>query len=252
MLQIKAKIVYNKKLSSGYFRLILEAPAIARSVCPGQFLEIKADDSCRPLLRRPFSVHRVNRQKIEVLYQKVGPATELLSGRGAGGYLDIIGPLGSGFRLSTKTRALIVGGGIGLAPLVFLAGRLSRPLVLIGARSKAGVLCEGEFKALGCEVKIATDDGSCGFKGRVTDLLEKVLPLAINHKPLAVYSCGPRPMLKEVSRICKKYNLPAQVSLEEHMACGIGACLGCVVKTKQGFQRVCKDGPVFNADEIVW
>jgi dihydroorotate dehydrogenase electron transfer subunit len=128
----------------------------------------------------------------------------------------------------------------------------AKALVLIGAKTKNDILCAKDFEKLGCEVKIATDDGSGGFKGRVTELLEKLLPFAICHKPLAIYACGPRPMLCEISRIAACSGIPAQVSIEEHMACGIGACLGCIVQTKQGQKRVCKDGPVFNAEEIIW
>jgi dihydroorotate dehydrogenase electron transfer subunit len=128
----------------------------------------------------------------------------------------------------------------------------SKPLVLIGAKNKNQILCEKEFKKLGYDVKIATDDGSRGFKGKVTELLEKILLSAVSCQLSAVYACGPRPMLKEISRIANIYKIPAQISLEEHMACGIGACLGCVVNTKEGFKRVCKDGPIFNAKEIVW
>lgn len=143
---------------------------------------------------------------------------------------------------------------MGVAPLLFLAEKLTRnrTLVLIGAKTKSQILCGQEFKKLGCEVKIATDDGSQGHKGKVTDLLNKILPLAISHKPLAIYACGPRPMLKEISRLSQEYKIPAQISWEEHLACGIGACRGCVVKTKTGYQRVCQEGPVFTAPEIIW
>ena len=140
-----------------------------------------------------------------------------------------------------------------MAPLVFLAEKLkkSKNVVLIGAKTKEQIICEKEFKGLGFEVKVATDDGSVGFKGYVSGLLEEVLSGA-HYPKSAVYACGPRPMLKEISRISKKYNISAQVSLEEHMACGVGACLGCVTNTRSGFKRVCKEGPVFNGDEIIW
>jgi dihydroorotate dehydrogenase electron transfer subunit len=150
---------------------------------------------------------------------------------------------------------------MGIAPLVFLAEKLVEinnqqltinNLVLIGAKTKRQILCEKEFRNLGFDVKIATDDGSRGTKGKVTDLLKNIL-LATRYSLLAtIYACGPRPMLKEISCISAAYKIPAQISLEEHMACGIGACLGCVVKTKNGYQRVCKEGPVFNAAEIMW
>ena len=179
-------------------------------------------------------------------------------------------------------------GGMGVAPLLFLAEKLAysvehiadsknksilcakryplNAIVLIGAKTKGQILCEKEFKELGCEMKVSTDDGSQGFKGKATELLDNILASRFrlhasgSKKHVAcslqhaaqIYACGPRSMLKEISRVSKKYNIPAQVSLEEHMACGIGACLGCVVNTKEGFKRVCKEGPVFNADEICW
>jgi dihydroorotate dehydrogenase electron transfer subunit len=149
---------------------------------------------------------------------------------------------------------------MGVAPLFFLAEKLTKhatcdmrlaTLVLIGAKTKGQILCEKEFKRLGYDVKISTDDGSGGFKGKVTELLKKELS-AVSYQLSAIYACGPRPMLQEISRISQKYKIPAQISLEEHMACGVGACLGCVVNTIDGYKRVCKEGPVFEADEIIW
>ncbi|MDD4894102.1 MAG: dihydroorotate dehydrogenase electron transfer subunit [Candidatus Omnitrophica bacterium] len=255
MLQIKTKITYNKKIKGSYFRIALKAPGIAVKALPGQFINIKVSDSCEPLLRRPFGVHRVKKDDIEALYEVVGPATQILSQRKPGEYLDVIGPLGNGFTPVIKNKPLniLIAGGMGVAPLVFLAEKLkkSKNVVLIGAKTKEQIMCEKEFKDLGCEVKVATDDGSTGFKGYVSGFLEEVLSGA--HYPKSVvYACGPRPMLKEISRISKKYNISAQVSLEEHMACGVGACLGCVTNTRSGFKRVCKEGPVFNGDEIIW
>ena len=126
-------------------------------------------------------------------------------------------------------------------------------MVLIGAKTESQILCEKDFKGLGCKVKISTDDGSKGFRGKVTELLEQILHAReYTLDNIAIYACGPRPMLKAISRISGKYKIPAQISLEEHMACGFGACLGCVVDMKTGFQRVCKEGPVFAADQILW
>jgi len=273
MLQLKAKLNFNKKVKGNYFHLAIQAPRITKQALPGQFLNIRVNDSCEPLLRRPFSIHRVSGSSLEILYEVVGKGTEILSQRKPGDYLDVVGPLGSGFNLIPNTynqTPILVAGGMGVAPLVFLVEKLkeSKPFLLIGAKTKSQILCEKEFKQLGCSVKIATDDGSRGFKGKVTELLEKILVagrrsqvagrkikklVACDLRPeTIIYACGPRPMLKEISRISQEYRIPAQISLEEHMACGIGACLGCVVKTRQGFQRVCKEGPVFKADEIVW
>ncbi len=264
MFQVKVKILYNKKIKGNYFHLVIQAPKITKESLPGQFLNIKVNDADEPLLRRPLSIHRVRGANIELLYEVVGRATQVLSQRKPGEYLDVIGPLGNGFNLTPNTYNLtpiLVAGGMGVAPLLFLAEKLVRsplvkvhrpPLVLIGAKGKNSISCAEDFKKIGCEVKIATDDGSRGFKGKVTDLLLSFLRTTNDERRTTIYACGPRPMLKEISRISKKYNIPVQVSLEEHMACGIGACLGCVVNTKSGFKRVCKEGPVFKADEIVW
>lgn len=257
MLQLAAKILYNKRVKDNYFHMAMRAPRIAAAAQPGQFLNIKVSEGHEPLLRRPFSVHGVKGPDVELLYEVVGDATGILSGCKSGQCLDVIGPLGGGFKYplhATRHKlSVLVAGGMGVAPLIFLAERLckSRNLVLIGAKNKERLLCEKDFRDLGCEVKMATDDGSRGFKGYICGLLEKELG-AVGDPAVSIYACGPRPMLKEVARISKKHKIAAQVSMEEHMACGIGACLGCAVNTKQGFKRACKEGPVFNAEEIAW
>jgi dihydroorotate dehydrogenase electron transfer subunit len=290
MFQIRAKLNFNKMVKGGYFHLLLKAPQIAKQAQPGQFVDIRISGGCEPLLRRPFSIHRVDAAKIEILYEVVGKSTEILSQRKTGEYLDIIGPLGNVFDYRTSyivhRTSILVAGGMGVAPLFFLAEQLVKRTthgarrmaqVLIGTKTKKQILCEKEFQKLGCGVKIATDDGSKGFKGKVTELLKQVLVarrtphaarLKLNKRDTCdvergtiIYACGPRPMLKEIANISKKYNIPAQISLEEHMACGIGACLGCVIKTQYAirntqyafqYKRVCKEGPVFAADEIAW
>jgi dihydroorotate dehydrogenase electron transfer subunit len=263
MIQTKAKVIKNIAVAPKYYKIALSCSPIAKDANAGQFVAIKITDSYEAFLRRPFSIHKLSGPGIEILYEIVGKGTEILSQKKAGEYLDIIGPLGNGFDLGVNTNdrtPILVAGGIGVAPLIFLAEKLAEipnpksqipNLVLIGAKTRSGVLCEKEFIKLGCNVKIATDDGSRGYKGYVTGLLKKELS-TINYQLSTIYACGPRPMLKETAAISKKYNIPAQVSLEEHMACGIGACLGCAVNTKQGYKRVCQDGPVFDADEIVW
>jgi len=265
MFRVKAKIVCQEKVGNNYFRCVIDAPRIAGMAHAGQFLNIKLSGKCGPLLRRPFSIHRAFGSKIEILYAALGPGTEVFSRKRLGEYLDVIGPLGNGFDWEAPAAGnnlkVLVAGGMGVAPLLFLAesivtgpgghGARSKPIVLIGAKTKNQIICEKAFKELGCSVKISTDDGSRGFKGKVTDLLKRVLWLTNNDERLTIFACGPRPMLKEVSRLSAKFNVSAQISLEEHLACGIGACLGCAVKTKSGYQRVCTEGPVFDADEIV-
>lgn len=253
--QEKIKILSNQRIARDYFKLSLFSKRIPPAAKPGQFVQIKISDKDTPLLRRPLGIHHISPRTFEVLFRVVGEGTRILSQRKPGEYLDIIGPLGNGFDLTVKASApILVAGGMGVAPLVFLAEKLAyrKTLVLLGAKTKNEILCDDEFRKLGCRIEASTDDGSKGFKGKVTDLLKKILPLAVSNKRLAIYACGPRPMLKEISAISKQYNIPAQVSLEEHMACGIGACLGCAVNTKKGFQRACKEGPVFDSKEIIW
>ena len=250
--QVKVKVLSNKNIKNSYWHMRLDAKGISSLCLPGQFISIKLGDNSQPLLRRPFSIHGVCLNSIEILYEVLGEGTRLLSGQKKGDVLDVIGPLGNGFEL-VKQQSIIVAGGMGVAPLAFLAQKLKvAPLVIIGARAKDGILCEKEFKKLGCDVKIATDDGSAGFKGRVTDLLQDILRKTHNTKYITLYACGPKLMLREIARVCSGNKISGQLSLEAHMACGIGACLGCVVKTSDGFKRVCKDGPVFTSQEIIW
>ncbi|HOX54073.1 MAG: dihydroorotate dehydrogenase electron transfer subunit [Candidatus Omnitrophica bacterium] len=253
MIQIKAKLIKNIEVAPNYYKMVLDAPAIACAAKPGQFVNILAGDKFEPLLRRPFSIYNVNDSKLEILYRVVGKATELFSKKKPGEKLNVLGPLGNGFDLKTKkAKILLVGGGIGIAPLVFLAEKLTGKeiLALIGAKNKKHILCVDELKDAGAQVKIATDDGGIGFKGSVTDLLKQsVRP---KDKIGVIFACGPKPMLKEVAYIAKKHKIEARLSLEEHMACGIGACFGCVVNTTRGYKRVCKEGPVFDAREVIF
>ncbi|RKY32223.1 MAG: dihydroorotate dehydrogenase electron transfer subunit [Candidatus Omnitrophota bacterium] len=273
MFQAKAKVIKNIAVTQKCYKIVLLCHALSKGAQPGQFLMVKVDNGSEVLLRRPFGIHAANGRSAEILYEVVGRGTEILTRKKPGEYLDIIGPLGKGFSILDPRSSILVAGGIGVAPLLFLAEEIvarlpvcrtgrdgqagqsrkvtSKPLVLIGAKTKKQILCEKEFKKSGCEVEISTDDGSKGFKGKVSELLKRELS-TVNCQQSAIYACGPKPMLQEIGRIAKKYKIPAQISLEEHMACGIGACLGCVVKTKQGLKRVCKEGPVFSAEEIIW
>ena len=183
MFHINAKLIKIVEVMPKYYKIVLSCPQFARIAEPGQFMNIKVSRGIEPFLRRPFSIHRVKGPDIEIIFEVVGKGTQLLSRRKAGELLDIIGPLGNGFSVSGSRLAVLAAGGIGVAPLFFLAEQLMRkpqtanrkPLVLIGSKKGSEVLCEKEFKDLGCEVKIATDDGSKGFKGKVTDLLKSIL-----------------------------------------------------------------------------
>jgi len=265
IIQEKVKIIANQKIGGDFLKLTLGSAKIAAAAQPGEFVQIKVSDAVDPLLRRPLGIHGVKNHTFDCLVQIIGPATKILSEKKSGDFLDVIGPLGNGFDYSScvmrHASCVLVAGGMGVAPLLFLAEEIKKrtthnaqrkTLVLIGAKTKNHILCEKEFKKLGCDVRIATDDGSGGFKGRVTELLAIILRTTHKAGHTTLYACGPSLMLKEISRISYKQKIPAQISLEAHMCCGIGACLGCVVKTKEGFKRVCKEGPVFEAREIVW
>lgn len=268
MHHIDAKIISNTRISKIYYLLRLEAPSVFKDAQPGQFVHIKINDTNEPLLRRPFSIHRIlslksksSSQKVylDVLYEIKGKGTQLLAQRNAGDCLNILGPLGKGFDYQAQNKAdklnILIAGGMGVAPLNFLAEKLakSKKLVLIGSATDSKILCEDQLKKSGCEVKIATEDGSRGFKGKVTDLFEKkIIPSGIFNPKSFVYACGPKAMLIALSKICLIKKIPLEISLEEFMGCGIGACLGCAIETKKGFVRVCSDGPVFKAEDIAW
>lgn len=262
--QGKIRILTKEKTGPHYYKITLGSKQIAKSASPGQFVQIKITDTDEPLLRRPLGIHRIKGTAFEVLFEVVGKGTQILSEKKAGNCLDVIGPLGKGFdykeQAAGRKLPILVAGGMGVAPLVFLAQKMAerktqsaknKTMVLIGGKTRQHILCQKEFEKAGCRVIIATDDGSRGFKGYVSDLLKHQLS-AMSYQLSAIYACGPKPMLKEVSKIAVMNNIPAQVSLEAHLACGIGVCLGCVVATKSGYKRVCKDGPVFNAAEIIW
>ncbi len=275
---MRIRIVRQRRLAHRRFLLELEVSkgAFAKAV-PGQFAHVRIEDSCDPLLRRPLSIHDIvpsrkgSRSLLKIIYEVVGKGTRLLSEKPAGSPVDILGPLGRGFDLKALARAkqvILVAGGMGVAPLYFLARRLTerrKITVLIGARVRGHLVGEEAFKDLGCRVRVATDDGSKGAKGLVTALLERELSVgerrnaavggraaAVGGCGVAVCACGPKPMLAAVSTAARAHGVPAYVSLEEFMGCGLGACLGCAIRTVSGYRRICHDGPVFDAADIVW
>jgi dihydroorotate dehydrogenase electron transfer subunit len=255
-LQKIVRISSHRQVKGKYFVLSFDSRALSKEAIPGQFIHVRISNGLEPLLRRPFGIHGVSGDRVDIIYEVVGKGTEMLSRKKAGEPLDVLGPLGNGFKLNPKKDAamqILVAGGMGVAPLAFLAKRLakSKTLVLIGAKTKNHIICEKEFKVLGAQVKIATDDGSRGFKGYISELLRKVL-LNTGCRPSTIYACGPKPMLKEIKNICLARNIPGQASFEENIACGLGACLGCAISTKSGFKRVCCDGPVFDVKEVLF
>lgn len=255
-MQDKVEIVSNNIVGEDCFRMALNCHLIVKDAKPGQFVHIRPGAGNDPLLRRPMSIHSVDdRDTFSVLYRVTGQGTAMLAELKAGNSLDVIGPLGAGFTVDKKSRrAILVGGGIGAAPLLYLAqsclAKQMSVIILLGASTRDSLLAVADFKALGCVVKVTTEDGSAGVRGYVTDLLEPALMEGAG--PVAVFACGPVAMMHRAGTMAGIYDVPCQVSLEERMACGVGACLGCVVATEDGYRRVCADGPVFNAGEIEW
>jgi len=265
---IKADIIDNYEVSRSFYRMRVQSAYLAGNTRPGQFFEVKCPDGSGAFLRRPLGAHRINKDGVEMLYEAVGKGTAALSRMKKGQELDIIGPLGNGFDIEPKTQGaecrILVAGGVGVAPLFALAEALAYSVeriadreeiqIFIGGKTKSHILCEKEFKKLGCEVFVSTEDGSKGAKGLITETLEIALNAIRYPLNAKIYACGPTGMLKAVSVIAAKYDIPCQVSMEEHMACGVGVCLGCPVKMKKSgeYKMVCKDGPVFDAKGIDW
>ena len=224
---------------------------LARLAQPGQFLHVKCGDGF--LLRRPFGVCCVRGDLIKFAFEVKGGGTRWLSSRRQGGSLDILGPLGNGFRIPDG-NVIVVGGGLGAPPMLF-AAEFARGTVtaILGFRELGRVMLTGEYEAVCDTVYLATDDGSAGIHGTVTKPLEGLLESGGYD---AVLTCGQMAMQKAVALLCARYGVPCQVSLEERMGCGVGACLVCACATiKDGVEhmsRVCKDGPVFNAEEVDW
>lgn len=219
---------------------------------PGQFVHVRVGEGCDPLLRRPISIAAANASEgtVTLVYRIVGRGTALLAKLEKGATVDMMGPLGGGFDLAAK-QPLLVGGGMGLAPLIFLARAFCpRPVtVLMGGRSQDELYWQSIFADACREIHITTDDGTLGRRGFTVDLLPELLAGCDFD---AIYACGPRPMLEGVARLAKAHNIPCQISLEDHMACGVGACLSCTCAGTDGKRRkVCTDGPVFRAEEVL-
>ena len=253
-------VIWNKEEVPGYYRIGLTCSKDYTNAIPGQFITLHIPGNLTPLLRRPFSIHRLIKESgsvigIEVLYKVIGGFTEKLSRLKTGNHIDLLGPMGKGFTISDTTKtAAFVAGGIGVAPLVFLADamaetglNLTNSIVCLGGRTSADILCAHIFKTFDLNIFTTTDDGSLGEKGIVTQPLKKWLA---SKQPDIIYACGPMPMLRAVAGIAKKNSLPCEVSIETIMACGLGACLGCAVNKNEKtdtYQHVCIDGPVFDA-----
>lgn len=240
---MRLKIVENREIAKNTFILKVENPALFE-VLPGQFFMIKINEFNYPLLRRPFSVAGFS-DTIDFIYRVVGEGTAILSKKKAGEFMDFLGPLGNGFKINSTRRLILVGGGVGVAPLIYLKDVIE---------SKYKINCETYFGFNSIDEVftksgfIATVDGSYGFKGTAVDMVQDKLD-----EDSLIFACGPVPMMKKLALLSFEYGCSMQVSLESRMACGIGVCLGCVVETVNGdFKRVCVDGPVFDFEEIEW
>jgi dihydroorotate dehydrogenase electron transfer subunit len=243
-------LLENKKINDKYFKLVFCSQNLSKNIKPGQFLHIRVNQGQDPYLRRPFSYFRVLPGKVTILYEVLGRGTSILSGKKKGDRLRAMGPLGNSFTKNLgRKRRILVAGGVGVPPLVFLAEKCSTAYLLIGTRSKAEVLPKAELRKVRAKVLCSTEDGSYGVKGRVTILLEKVLKEG-DPREFFIQTCGPKPMMEAVIAIAAKYGVDGEASWDESMACGVGACLGCMVKTQSGLKRACADGPIFKFKDL--
>ena len=278
------QILQNERIKGHIFKLKLELPGDAPIPLPGQFYNIRCSEGTDPLLRRPLSVHRILKARdhlgLEILYQVIGKGTQWLSQKEKGENLDALGPLGNGFKMDPNVNHIVlVAGGIGIAPLYALgdealkANLNAKVAIVFGVRSQADIFYDAECRRIG-ELFLATDDGSLGFKGTATALLVDLIERDRLSTKASFYGCGPKAMLKELAEVAGRFDLSLQVTLEEHMGCGFGACLSCafplkpsaVRKDKQWpkhflqwdeegkklYSLICKDGPVFDSKEVDW
>lgn len=257
---IKSKLLKKEELKPGIFKFSVQADEIIKTAKPGNFIEIRVNDDIEPFLRRPISIHKMNRENgiLEFIFQEKGKGTKILSSKREGELIDIIGPLGFGtFKYASYQNLAIIGGGIGVFPLYELAKcahtEEKNINTYLGFRNKDLVVLEDEFEEVSDKLIITTDDGSYAQKGFSIDFLKKDIE---EGKIDCIYACGPLPMLRAVRELSMEKNIPCQISLEEKMACGLGVCLGCAVKTAASskdapeYWHVCKAGPVFEAKNV--
>ncbi len=250
MIDEVVKIAENRKVNGKYYKLIFESSKALR-VEPGQFMNVLVQPSLDPFLRRPFSYYRTSGKKVEVLYEVLGRGTSLLSTKQKGETLKVMGPQGRPFRakLPKGKKRVLVAGGVGVPPLVFLAEKTGTDYLLIGTKSKAEVLPAKELSKVKGKILYSTNDGSYGSKGFVTLLLDQIIKKEGAEK-LFIQTCGPNVMMQAVIDMARRHGIEGEASLDKPMACAIGACLGCMVKTKDGWTPSCTKGPVFSFDEL--
>lgn len=246
------EILSIQEIAGGIYDVWIRSQAVAEQTQAGQFLHIDCGDGINTFLRRPISICDVENDRVRFLFEVKGNGTEALAKKQVGEMLDIIGPVGNAFTISSEyQKPLVIGGGIGVFPLYLLAKQLANVRVFLGFRSRNRVVMESEFSEVAGECRVATDDGSYGYSGYAVDLLEERLRAGEGD---IVYACGPIPMLRAAKKLAEQYGVKCQLSLEQRMGCGIGACLVCTCETTSKgmnhYKRVCKNGPVFWSDEV--
>ncbi len=256
----KCEIVKNEVIRGPYRRIVFSAPEISAISKPGQFVHVQIPALKDRILRRPFSICNASCGLLTLVYKVVGEGTDALSRMRKGESCELLGPQGNGYMIPKKKDfyPIYVCGGYGAASTYLLARKLKRGTLLVGARNESDLLLLDEYRAAGCDVKAATDDGTAGHKGFVTDLLPEVLHNTSGLKP-QIFACGPAPMLMALGKLANTLGVPCQLSLDERMCCGIGACFACVVKVKDEtnpegwrYSRSCKEGPVYDATEVYY
>lgn len=263
MKQEKATVKSHYPVQGDYYLLTLSTAEISALVQPGQFLELWVPNLADAVLRRPFSIYNVENDSVSILYKIVGKGTRAMQRLLQGEVVDIIGPLGNGFPgLADNHLPVLVAGGYGAAALYLQAKRTKKKgVILIGGKSELDILCVEEFDKLGWEVQVATEDGSTGVKGLITDAFDKwLVQYRKTHgveTPIEIFACGPEGLLRAMGERAKNNPCSAWLSMDRHMACGMGVCLTCVIKKQDAensweWARCCKDGPVFESREIVW
>ena len=252
--------ITNIRTFGEYYLFSLESASVAGGARPGQFVMVRVAEGQFPLLRRPFSLHDASEGRIELFFSIAGMGTEILARKRPGETLDLLGPLGKGFSVTSALKgktAFLVGGGRGIAPLYFLARELlakeARPVLIYGGRREADLPLREKFEARHVPVICSTDDGSYGTRGLITEPLSREIERG---RPDILFVCGPDPMMKAVADVAATTGVPAEFSLESIMGCGMGACWGCVNRIKDGtgagWVKICEEGPVFPGDRIVW
>lgn len=257
MLNETCQVLEHTDIGAGYRYLALMAPSIVAAAQPGQFVHVKVPALESSALRRPFSIFNAQNDKLELLYKTVGRGTAALNLAKVGDTIEVMGPLGHGFPTTAEGAPLLVGGGFGVAPLYFLARKLKdaglSPKIFVGGRTESDLLALDRFEALGVEIHSATNDGSAGVRGLVTDPLDdEMILLRQAGKSFELFACGPDPMLKAVALRATGAGVKGWISMDRHMICGVGACYACIQKTVRGNSRCCIEGPIFRAEDLVW